>query len=242
MNSLTNTFLRFACIVAFLSSGLSQPLLALNPGSGGQDTFANAATDPRRISPDAALVALKEGNHRFATSQVIDHKDNFKRVAATTNGQHPIASVIGCADSRTPPEVIFDLGLGELFVCRVAGVASGVNDVASLEYGAEHLGVPLIVVLGHTNCGAMKAAIADQPLPGSLPHLMDAIRPAVARARATNPHDNANTLLADATKEMVLGEIKTLEKSPVLHELIHEGKLKIVGAIYSVKNGKVTWL
>ena len=200
------------------------------------------ADDPRRATPEAALAALKDGNRRFAGGMAGDHADNLRRVSATANAQHPVASVIGCADSRTSPEVIFDLGLGELFVCRVAGVASETNDVASLEYGAEHLGIPLIVVMGHTNCGAMKAAIADKPQPGSLPHLIGTIRPAVERARAMYPNCDAATLLSAATREQVLGEVRQLESSPVLHELIHEGKLKIVGAIYSVENGKVTWL
>jgi len=242
MNSFFNTLLRFSGLVTLLAAGLNQPLLALDTGSGGQSAFTTSAIDPRRASPEAALAALKAGNHRFANSQVVDHKDNFKRVMATAAAQYPIASVIGCADSRTPPEVIFDLGLGELFVCRVAGVASGINDVASLEYGSEHLGVPLIVVLGHTNCGAMKAAIADQPLPGSLPHLIDSIRPAVVLARKEHPNADASELLQASTKAMILSEIKKLEASPVLHELIHEGKLKIVGGIYSVEDGKVTWL
>jgi carbonic anhydrase len=197
-------------------------------------------TDPRRSSPDAALAALKEGNARFVSGKTA-RACNIQRVAATAQGQYPLASVIGCADSRTPPEVIFDLGIGQLFVCRVAGVASEVNDVASLEYGAEHLGSPLIVVMGHTQCGAMQAAIADHSLPGSLPHLMDTIRPAVERARAANPHADAATLLAAATREQVQGEIRKLLKSPVLHELVVTGKLKIVGAIYSVEDGTMTW-
>jgi carbonic anhydrase len=235
-------FLRFALVVTISACGLSQPLFALDAGQPGQKTFITAATDTRRATPDAALAALKKGNIRFASGKAKDHADNFQRVAATAKNQYPIASVIGCADSRTPPEVIFDLGIGELFVCRVAGVASEINDVASLEYGAEHLGAPLIVVMGHTQCGAMKAAVADKLLPGSLPHLIGSIRPAVERARVANPKADAATLLAAATREQVLGEEAQLLASPVLHELIHEGKLKIVGAIYSVEDGKVTWL
>ena len=157
MNTSFPRFLCFSLVVTISAAGLNRPLRALDAGSGGQNPRAAiAVSDARRASPDAAWEALKKGNHRFATGGAHDHADNIQRVAATANGQYPIAAVIGCADSRTPPEVIFDLGIGELFVCRVAGVASGINDVASLEYGAEHLGVPLIVVMGHTNCGAMK--------------------------------------------------------------------------------------
>jgi carbonic anhydrase len=198
--------------------------------------------DPRRATPDAALAALKAGNERFRASAQTAHHDAMAKVAATATGQYPIASVIGCADSRTAPESIFDLGIGELFVCRVAGVASEVNDVASLEYGSAHLGAPLIVVLGHTNCGAIAAAVADKPLPGSLPHLVGTLRPAVDLARAKYPNADTATLIAAATREQVLLEVRRLNASPVLAELIHEGKLKIVGAIYDIGNGSVNWL
>jgi carbonic anhydrase len=198
--------------------------------------------DPRRTTPDAALAALKAGNERFRAGCRVGQYNAMSKVAATASHQYPFASVIGCADSRTPPEEIFDCGIGELFVCRVAGVASSVNDEASLEYGSAVLGVPFIVVLGHTGCGAMKAAIANKPLPGSLPHLVEQIRPAVLRAEHNQPHADGYALLSSATREQVYGEIKRLESSPVLSKLIHQGKLKIVGAIYSVEDGTVTWL
>lgn len=198
--------------------------------------------DPRRATPDAALAALKAGNERFRAGFQVGHLNAMSKVAPSAAHQYPIASVIGCADSRTAPEAIFDLGIGELFVCRVAGVASEINDVASLEYGSEHLGVPLIVVMGHTNCGAISAAVADKPLPGSLPHLIGTLRPAVARARAANPNADNATLVAAATREQVLLEIRRLKASPVLAELIHEGKLKIVGAIYDIQDGTIHWL
>jgi len=185
---------------------------------------------------------LKEGNERFLTGNTVSHLDAFSRVAATSANQYPIACVFACADSRTPPEAIFDLGIGELFVCRVAGVASGVNDDASLEYGTAVLGAPLVVVMGHKNCGAMKAAIAGKPLPGVLPKLMDQIVPAVKRAEAKFPHADAATLLAAATREQVMGEINHLLKSPVIATQVAAGKLKIVGAIYSTDDGKIDWL
>ena len=162
----------------------------------------------------------------------------MERVAATASHQYPVACVFACADSRTPPESIFDLGIGELFVCRVAGVASGVNDTASMEYGTAVLGTPLIVVMGHKNCGAMKAAITDKPLPGSLPQLIAQIRP----AEEAYPNADASTLLTAATREQVHGEISHLMKSPVIREQVASGKLKIVGAIYDITDGTITWL
>jgi carbonic anhydrase len=198
--------------------------------------------DPRRATPGAALAALKAGNKRFLAGKSRGDCNNKERVAATADHQYPIACVFTCADSRTPPEAIFDLGIGELFVCRVAGVASGVNDDASLEYGTAVLGAPLIVVMGHKNCGAMKAAVANKPLPGSLPHLVAQIRPAVKRAEAEDPKADASTLLAAATREQVQGEIRHLMGSPVIREQVNSGKLRIVGAIYDITNGTITWL
>ena len=205
-------------------------------------TPIDGATDPRRSSPEAALAALKAGNQRFLSGHPTAHLDALSKVAGSAAHQYPVACVFACADSRTPPEAIFDLGIGELFVCRVAGVASGVNDDASMEYGTAVLGAPLIVVMGHKNCGAMKAAIANKPLPGSLPQLVAQIRPAVERAEAEFPAGNAKELLDAATREQVRGEIRHLMKSPVIKEQIASGKLKIVGAIYNIEDGTVTWL
>ena len=237
---------RFALAALILCVAVITPACVNHSCSQSTGACASKAAtpnnDPRRATPDAALVALKSGNLRFTNDAVKHHSDNLQRVEATAKSQYPFASVIGCADSRTPPELIFDCGIGELFVCRVAGVASSVNDEASLEYGAAVLGSPLIVVLGHTGCGAMKAAIANKPLPGSLPQLVSQIRPAVKRAEHNQPHADGLALLDAATKEQVYGEIRRLESSPVLSKLLCDGKLKIVGAIYNVGTGKVTWL
>lgn len=198
--------------------------------------------DPRRASPEAALAALKSGNNRFSSGMPRSKYNKLERIAATANYQRPIACTLACADSRTPPEAIFDLGIGELFVCRVAGVASGVNDLASLEYGTAVLGAPLIVVMAHNNCGAMKAAIANKPLPGALPKLIAQIRPAVKRAEAQHHNAEAATLLDTATREQVQAEIHHLMESSVIRNQVKEGKLKVVGAIYNIADGTVIWL
>jgi len=202
----------------------------------------SGSADPRRSSPEAALAALKTGNQRFRAGKSTGHHDSIGKAAASAAHQYPVACAFTCADSRTSPEAIFDLGVGELFVCRVAGVASGVNDDASLEYGTAVLGAPLIVVMGHTNCGAMKAAIANKPLPGSLPKLVSQIRPAVEKAGAANPHADSSTLLAAATREQVRTEIRHLMGSPVIRKQVQAGKLKVVGAIYNLEDGSLIWL
>lgn len=233
-----------------LSVALASFLLiaAITPAFA-QDTVPKTAlgeapgiNDPRRASPENALAALKSGNKRFASGMPRSKYDKLERIAATASYQHPIACALACADSRTPPEAIFDLGIGELFVCRVAGVASGVNDLASLEYGTAVLGAPVIVVMAHNNCGAMKAAIANKPLPGSLPKLIAQIRPAVKRAEVKNPKADPATLLDVATHQQVQAEILHLMESPVIRQQVKEGKLKVVGAIYNISDGTITWL
>lgn len=231
---LTTTF------AAAITAGCAAPAASRSTGAA---TTLSGPNDPRRANPDAALAAMRAGNARFVAGTAVAHDGAFERVAATANGQYPVACVLGCADSRTSPDAIFDLGIGEAFVCRVAGAAAGTNIDASLEYGTAVLGAPVIVVLGHGNCGAMKAAIADKPLPGSLPALIAEIRPAVVRARAAYPNATADELLEAATREQVMGEVRRLQKeSPVLRERVANGSLKIVGAMYSLEDGRVTWL
>ena len=233
---------RALLIAVTLLTGVLTPACVHQSCGKRATTQLEGATDPRRATPDAALAALKTGNRRFLSGKPREDYNNLERVAATAAHQYPIACVFACADSRTPPEAIFDLGIGELFVCRVAGIASGVNDDASMEYGTAVLGAPLIVVMGHKNCGAMKAAIANKPLPGALPHLVAQIRPAVKRAEAAYPKSDGTALLAAATREQVEGEIRHLMSSPVIRERVKEGKLKVVGAIYNIEDGTVTWL
>lgn len=240
-NSPMNTSFRLALVMSLLiasrtsvhaQEAIPQPTAGNTPGK----------SDPRRASPQAALAALKSGNKRFSSGKPRSTYNKLERIAATASYQHPIACALACADSRTPPEAIFDLGIGELFVCRVAGIAAGVNDLASLEYGSVVLGAPLIVVMAHNNCGAMKAAIANKPLPGSLPKLVAQIRPAVKRAEGENPKADSATLLDAATRQQVQAEMNHLMESPVIRRQVRDGKLKVVGAIYSIDDGTIIWL
>ncbi len=193
------------------------------------------------VSPDAALKALKEGNTRY-----INGKSNHPRIdaerrrATALEGQTPIAAILGCADSRVPPEIIFDQGFADLFVVRVAGNFCAMPELASIEYSVVALKVPLIVVVGHTKCGAVDAAIKNKPLPGSLPDLVKMIRPAVEEAEKEK--GAADDLLARATERNVARSIEDLKKSPVIKAAIDAKQLKIVGAIRHIKDGHVSWL
>ena len=194
---------------------------------------------PNAISPDEALNRLQHGNARYAANEPTNKDFSVGRVART-QAQYPFASIVSCANSRLAPELAFDQGPGQLFVVRVAGNFVNEDGLASLEYGAVVLGVPLIMVLGHSNCGAVNATIKvvkdGTTLPGHLPSLTNAIRPAVAAAQAKNPAD----LLSEATAENVRLNVKYLQTAkPILADLVAAGKLKVVGAVYNVASGKV---
>jgi carbonic anhydrase len=195
---------------------------------------------PNAISPDDALQRLMDGNARYAANAPLP-KDYAAGRAARALSQHPIAGILACADSRVPPEIAFDQGPGELFVVRVAG--NFVNDdlLASLEYGTAVLGVPLLMVLGHSGCGAIDATIKviqqGAELPGHLPGLAKALEPAVQKAIDAKPVN----LLDAATVENVRGNVERLRAAtPVVAELVTSGKVKVVGAVYDIATGKVS--
>ena len=197
------------------------------------------STPPNAISPDEALKRLRQGNARYAANQPTNKDFSAGRVARA-QAQYPFASIVSCSDSRVAPELAFDQGPGQLFVVRVAGNFVNEDGLASLEYGATILGAPLIMVLGHSGCGAVNATIKvmkdGTTLPGHLASLTNAIRPAVVAAQAKNPAD----LLAEATAENVRLNVRYLETAkPILADLVVAGKLKVVGAVYNIASGKV---
>ena len=145
---------------------------------------------------------------------------------------------MSCADSRVPPELIFDQGLGDLFIIRVAGNVVSDTELGSLEYGAEHLHVPLLVVLGHQHCGAVTAAVEGGEAEGHIAALVNLLRPAVEKTQGM-PGDHVENAVK-ANVEMVVKQLRS--STPVLAKLVSEGKLKVVGAVYSLDTGKVTWL
>jgi carbonic anhydrase len=190
------------------------------------------------ISPDAALERLMQGNARYVDG--LSRRHDFKHEReALTGGQNPYASILSCADSRIAPEYAFDSGRGDLFVCRVAGNFANDDTVASLEYSVAILNTPLFLVLGHESCGAVDATIKslkdNTTLPGHLPSLVAALAPAV-KAVADQPGDK----LANATIRNVIDNVAKLKvATPILNEAVETGRLKIVGGIYRLKDGKV---
>ncbi len=188
-----------------------------------------------QITPDGALKKLMEGNRRYIQQKRTFPDQARSRIVEVAKGQHPFATILACSDSRVAPEIIFDQGLGDLFDIRIAG--NFLDDVVlgNMEYAAVELGVPLLVILGHERCGAVKAALDNQAVPGHISTLVAAIKPAVD---ATKNHfgdawDNA----VRANVKMNVKKLKSA--SPILAEAVKAGKLKVVGARYDLDSGKV---
>lgn len=197
-------------------------------------------------SPTAkdALEKLKAGNMRYLSGvSSVPRIDPERREKTATKGQKPIATILGCSDSRVPPELVFDQKFGNLFIIRVAGNVTGISEIASVEYGVQYLGTPLVVVLGHSACGAVQAAVEKTPLDGKLPKLVELIAPAVDDAKKANPGLKGEKLMEAAVEANVRHQIKELTgKSDVLKKAIEAKKLTIVGGIRNINTGSVRWL
>lgn len=195
------------------------------------------------LSANEIIATLTKGNARFAAGKPEYPHEGVARRAETAQGQHPMATVISCSDSRVPPEIVFDEGIGDLFVIRVIGNIGNVDQTGSAEYGVEHLGTPLLVVLGHTKCGAVTAAVTHTEVHGSIPPLLSHIHPAVRTSRHEHPGLKGDELIEEAIKTNVFHSIQELlARSHIIRERIHNGKLKVVGAIYDLSSGQVNWL
>ena len=186
------------------------------------------------VSADAALAKLNEGNLRFATSEVSQSKPTAARRAETAQEQHPFAIILGCADSRTAPELIFDQNLGDLFVIRTAGNLVDDHALGSIEYAVAHLGARLVVVLGHQRCGAVKAALESDHAPGHIESLVRDIQPAVKAAKG-KPGDPLSATVAENARQ-VAAQIKA---KAALSDLAKE--VRIVSAVYDLDTGKIDW-
>jgi len=186
------------------------------------------------VAPDAALAKLTEGNKRFADRKVSTGKPTAARRAETAQTQHPFAIIVGCADSRTSPEIVFDQNLGDLFVVRTAGNLVDDYALGTIEYGVEHLGARLVVVLGHQRCGAVKAALESESAPGHINALVRDIQPAVKAVK--NKQGDA---LANAAHENALEVAEKIRKNVEVGEL--SSQIRVVSGYYNLDTGKVEW-
>ncbi len=188
----------------------------------------------KSLTPDTALAKLLEGNKRFASQKAIQPNQGVFRLQEVAREQHPFAAILGCADSRVPVEILFDRGLGDLFTIRVAGNVATPEEIGSLEYAAL-LGTQIILVLGHERCGAVTAALANQPAPGQIGTILDQIQPAITATKGRSGDPLKNAIIANVNNQII-----TLKSSPVLANLIATDKLKIVGGYYDLDTGLVS--
>lgn len=191
-------------------------------------------------TPDAALNRLLEGNARYVANK-LNERDFSAGRAARTQGQAPFAAILGCADSRVAPELAFDQGPGDLFVVRVAGNFVTPDGLASLEYGAAVLGTKAIMVLGHTNCGAVNATVAalqkGNDLPGHIADLVRAMKPGIEPV-LKQPGDDLQQRAVIANVRYNVQRLQ--QEKPILAKMVADGKLRVVGAVYDLPTGKVT--
>lgn len=213
------------------------------------------ATD---LTADQALAKLKEGNERFVSGKAMHPHTDAARLAqagSEDQGKHAFATIISCSDSRVPDELLFDAGIMDTFIVRVAGNVVDTDEAGSIEYGLAHVNTPLFVVLGHTQCGAVKAVTAatlghGHPLEINIPPLVDNIGPAVKRAIEKNPtaenkdpKAEEKIIVPAAIVENIWQSVTDLfMRSAKVRELVKAGKVKVVGALYDVSTGKVEWL
>jgi carbonic anhydrase len=208
---------------------------------GAAATAAQVQTKDTQAAttPVKALALLKEGNARFVAGAPAA-RDLRAQVKATAAGQYPFAAVLGCMDSRASAELVLDQGIGDIFSIRVAGNVVDTDDLGSLEYAAKVAGARLIVVMGHTSCGAIKGAVDDVTM-GHLTFLLEKIRPAIESSgpRGTSKDHAYVDRVAEQNVRLVMKEIR--ERSPILRELFDGGKVGLAGAMYDVETGRVAF-
>ncbi len=220
----------------FSGLGCLAAMTAIGPMTAGP-----ASAQPARSAetPDAALARLMEGNARYASGKMSERDYSVGRVARS-QGQAPFAAILGCADSRVAPELVFDGSPGELFVVRVAGNFVTPDGLGSLEYGAAVLGTKVIMVLGHTSCGAVNATVdalqKGNTLPGHIADLVRAMKPGIEPVLKTpGPDLQQSAMIAN-----IQANVRRLQtEKPILGDMVAAGKLKVVGAYYDLPTGKV---
>jgi carbonic anhydrase len=216
---------QFLTRAGLVLTGLAVPAL-------GQTAASGAARPAAPTTPDEALAALVAGNERFVSGKSLAPHRDLARLKEVAPKQAPFAAVLGCADSRVPVEIVFDQGFGDVFVTRIAGNVADPAIIGSLEFGSLVLGAKVLYVLGHSNCGAVTATIKGTAVPGQISTLFQHLRPAVK----VSGGDVAKAVTANVRNQMEI----LREASPVIAELVKDGKVVVAGGVYDLTTGKVT--
>lgn len=229
MKTSTTLVFAVACVLCPLTGASEKDHAA----PAGKTTHAVSA-----VTAEAALARLTEGNKRFVAGALTHPAQSAERRAETAQGQHPFAVILTCADSRLSPEIIFDQGLGDLFVVRNAGNLADDLVLGSIEYAVEHLHAPLVVVLGHSKCGAVSAAVAGGEAPGHIRGIVASLTPAatMAKKKPGDPVENTVRISAKLTAAALA------QNEPILGELAKGGTIKVLAARYDLASGQVEFL
>ena len=230
-------FSAFALICMLILNSSSRNAILFDNGE-----FASSAEihslSTNTTTPETAKKLLLEGNKRYVENKISKKDTSFeKRKELNLKGQTPFAVILSCSDSRVPPEIVFDQGLGELFVIRNEGNLADSIVSGTAEFGVEYLNAPLIVVLGHENCGAVKAAVDGVKVEGDLNSILEKIRPICEKLKAQSK--NKDTLLESCVDANIKNTMLELRKNPVISRLEKEGKLQIIGGKYHTESGFV---
>ncbi len=224
-------FLKFASVVGIAATAFGDSFL--NTEQTAIADIHPVSSNP--VSSNEAIKRLLDGNQRFINQKRQYPDQSLEHLRLVAKAQYPFAAILGCADSRVPAEIVFDQGLGDLFVVRVAGNVVSDTVIGSLEYSTTVLGSQLIVILGHKRCGAVAEAIKNEPLPGRIGLIIEGIKPSVERVKLRTGDNMQNAVIANIQYQTE----KLQESSTILAKLLSEGKLKIVGACYDIDTGKV---
>jgi carbonic anhydrase len=195
------------------------------------------------LKPDEAVKILKEGNTRYIAGTSQNPNRDQARRTLTAQGQHPFATFLSCADSRVPVELLCDAGIGDLFLVRNAGNVAGRNELGSIEYSVDHLGVSVFVIMAHSKCGAVKAVYESGLLEGNLREISERILPAVEEIKKNNPGSIEDRFVDEAAKINLWNAIgDAFKSSECIRSKVKSGDIKVVGAFYDIETGKIDWL
>ncbi len=234
---------RFDRRAFFKAAGLVTAVGIVEASIGSVSAHADFTKEQRdKMAPDEVIRHMKAGNERFRSGKP-QHRDLMSEVKATAKGQYPAAVVFSCIDSRAPAELILDFGIGEIFSGRVAGNVADEDVLGSIEFACKVAGSKVVLIMGHTRCGAIKGVIDNVQL-GNLTALLSKIRPAVSTTHYAGERSAKNYAFVDAVarENVSLTIAKIREKSPVLRELESAGSIKIAGSMYNIETGAVEFL
>jgi carbonic anhydrase len=235
-------FLLFISVLLFSCGNRSQNNTASAPANSSADWVMTKAIQ-EKLTPDSIITILKNGNTNFYDFKLTPKNDSMRVRITSDSGQYPMAAVLSCLDSRVPPEHVFDRGIGDLFIARVAGNFANTDILGSLEYACKVSGAKVILVLGHENCGAIKSAIDNVQL-GNITAMLRNLKPAVDSTQTTGERTSKNKQFVHdvAIKNIAFTIKKIRTDSQILDAMEKAGKLKIIGGIYDLANGKITFI